>query len=161
METREPADNVEPCGLTTQGDLPWPLSAKLLPDEEKADHVRSGPVDKHGPIIPAGKTRLCQARFNYKGNIKPLQWQGPRGGNALIDIVRNAYGVDESKLIYLTDGRSNDVLDVDAPLSEAIEYHVRVEPEDSTGFNIVPCLVNLCTFNYAGCAGTEKAYIQQ
>eukprot|EP00287_Rhodomonas_sp_CCMP768_P019867 CAMPEP_0202822614 /NCGR_PEP_ID=MMETSP1389-20130828/11197_1 /ASSEMBLY_ACC=CAM_ASM_000865 /TAXON_ID=302021 /ORGANISM="Rhodomonas sp., Strain CCMP768" /LENGTH=236 /DNA_ID=CAMNT_0049495549 /DNA_START=12 /DNA_END=723 /DNA_ORIENTATION=- len=144
--TRDTADDVDSCGMAASNDLPWPLNTKLLPEEaDTRQHVREISSSDN---IPA-KSKLCQARFNYRDNVKVLQWQGPRGGNALIEIVRQAYGVEDYKLIYLTDGRSPDVLDVDAPLSEGVEYQVRVEPEDGGVLNLMPCIVNMCTFGYA------------
>ena len=134
--------------MPSSGDLPWPFSLKMLPDDEGRRDVSQG----QAPSDPA-KKRLCQAYFTYKGQRKILQWQGPAGGESLLQIVRTAFNVAEHKLVYLRNLDTQDILDVDLPMSENREYVVRVEPEDTGDFNIVPCMVNLCTFNYAaGCS---------
>mmetsp|Transcript_25090 Transcript_25090/g.63343 ORF Transcript_25090/g.63343 Transcript_25090/m.63343 type:complete len:156 (+) Transcript_25090:25-492(+) len=141
-------------GQETPGDLPWPLSLKLLPDEDtrqQEDEVEK--ADRQRALAAAaaqGKgVRLCQAWFNYKGERKMLQWAGPKGGTRLLDTIRSTFRVGEEKLIYLSVASSRDIIDIDSALPETFEYQVRVEPEDSGPLNIVPCLINICTFNYA------------
>eukprot|EP00961_Rhodomonas_salina_P067672 908706-Rhodomonas_salina.1 len=58
QRNRDAADDVEPCGImSSNGDLPWPLSLKVLPDDQdKVLHARVAPIKPPG--VPAGKTKL-------------------------------------------------------------------------------------------------------
>mmetsp|Transcript_3391 Transcript_3391/g.8595 ORF Transcript_3391/g.8595 Transcript_3391/m.8595 type:complete len:159 (-) Transcript_3391:7-483(-) len=155
----------DPCGVESnravpddQADagLPWPLSLKLMPDDIDAGthHARDGTKAPRPMTSSSGKTKLCQAWFKYREHSKELQWQGPEGGNDLIRQVRGAFDLSDDKLVYLIDPRTRDVVDIDSELSENVDYEVRIEPEDPGPLlNIVPCLLNLCTFRYAAMVG--------
>jgi len=46
--------------------------------------------------------------------------------------------------------RSKDIIDVDAPVDGERHYQVRVEPEEAGPWSLVPCIVSLFSFSYAG-----------
>ncbi len=46
--------------------------------------------------------------------------------------------------------RSKDIIDVDSPVEGERHYQVRVEPEEAAPWSLVPCLVSLFSFSYAG-----------
>mmetsp|Transcript_7496 Transcript_7496/g.17044 ORF Transcript_7496/g.17044 Transcript_7496/m.17044 type:complete len:180 (-) Transcript_7496:142-681(-) len=132
------------------GDLPWPCSVKLLPERDGLEDE-----SQHVDMAEEGSPRLLQANFAYKGVRKRLQWKGPQGGASLLHIISRSFGIPlrsatnpKGKLVYLIDTKTNEVVDIDLPLNDGASYTVRVEPEDSSPFNIVPCLVAFCTSRY-------------
>mmetsp|Transcript_76538 Transcript_76538/g.112116 ORF Transcript_76538/g.112116 Transcript_76538/m.112116 type:complete len:170 (-) Transcript_76538:16-525(-) len=142
------------CGMSGEtGDLPWPLSFKLLPDAEEIAREKRTSFrlpSSHTLDLTSGK--VCEAWFNFKGNRKCLQWQGPEKGQTLLKQIAQAYriqlrddGHPTGKLIFIVDTETMEVVDVDSPLVQGNEYKVHVEPEDSTPFNIMPCFLSLCT----------------
>eukprot|EP00960_Hanusia_phi_P008892 255466-Hanusia_phi.AAC.1 len=130
--------------------------------------------------VPTNFIRLifcdrCQANFDYKGNSKCLQWQGPNDGEVLLRTVARAYGVSlrsasnpNGKLIYLTSKDTNEVLlerahsrpfplmvnvqiiDVDTEFAyDNKDLIVHVEPEDGeNAFCGVPVFVLTCHFRH-------------
>jgi hypothetical protein len=110
---------------------------------------RALPAALRGVVVGDG---LCAAATE----LITIRWQGPEGGEALLQIVRSAYFVPEHKLVYLRNAATGEILDVDLPLSEDTQFEVRVEPEETGDFNIVPCMVNMCMFSYAGCTDRQE-----
>jgi len=171
-----PSGNLGPGQDASSSKETRALFSMFLDDSRPDDRIQR--ADPRGPqsyqtksaqhAAYAQSSRLCQANFDYKGNSKCLQWQGPNDGEVLLRTVARAYGVSlrsasnpNGKLIYLTSKDTNEIIDVDTEFAyDNKDLIVHVEPEDGENafcgvsndggpFNVVPCIVRLFTCEYA------------
>ncbi|EKX40331.1 hypothetical protein GUITHDRAFT_113569 [Guillardia theta CCMP2712] len=167
-----PSGNLEPGQDASSSKETRPLFSMFLEDSRSAERSQGIP-QLYQPKAAQNaaytqSTRLCQANFDYKGNRKCLQWQGPNDGEALLRTVARAYGVGlrspsnpHGKLIYLTSRDTHEIIDVDTTfVHDNSDLIVHIEPEESENgfcgvgndggpFNVVPCIVRLFTCEYA------------
>lgn len=103
------------------------------------------------------------ARFIFAGRRRMLALEGPGrmfGGDRLLEKLAQAYDIDlrrpdnpYGKVVFLVNPVSREIVDVDRDeCDDDVEYEVDVEPKLEGGWNLMPVLERLFTFDYASSA---------